>query len=118
MKAGEVMARIDPRDYEAAVKQAKARLEDARLNLELEGGRQIVAKREWDVIGPTTESSEASSRLATLYLQQGRLADAGWVMERLVAGDPNSRQAQQLLRKIEQACAQRDQRLALNRRQG
>jgi len=64
LKAGEVIVRIDPRDYEAAVKQAKAKLEDARLYLELEHGKQVVAKREWAVIHPTTQSSEASSRLA------------------------------------------------------
>jgi RND family efflux transporter MFP subunit len=64
LKAGEVIARIDPRDYEAAIKQAEARVEDARLALELEQGRQVVAKREWSVVHPTTESSDTSSRLA------------------------------------------------------
>ena len=64
LKAGEVVARIDPRDYEAAVKQAEARVEDARLALELEQGRQVVAKREWSVVHPTTQSSDSSSRLA------------------------------------------------------
>jgi RND family efflux transporter MFP subunit len=64
LKAGEIIAQIDPRDYEAAVKQAEARVEDARLALELEQGRQVVAKHEWSVIRPTTQSSDASSRLA------------------------------------------------------
>ncbi len=64
LKAGEVVALIDTRDYEVAVMQAKAALEDARLYLDLEYGRQVVAKREWDVVYPSTQSSEASSRLA------------------------------------------------------
>jgi RND family efflux transporter MFP subunit len=64
LKAGELIARIDPRDYEAAVVQAQGAVEDARLKLELEQGRQVVAKREWEVLYQTTQSSEASSRLA------------------------------------------------------
>lgn len=64
LKAGEIVVRIDPRDYEAAVKRARANLKDARLSLELEEGRQIIAKREWEAIYPTTQSAEASSRLA------------------------------------------------------
>ena len=64
VKAGEVIAHIDPRDYETALKQAMANLEQARLNLELEQGQQMIAKREWEVIYPTTQTSDASSDLA------------------------------------------------------
>ena len=64
LRAGDEVARIDPRDYETAVTQAAAQLEQARLNLELERGRQIIAKREWTALYPTTQSSEASSSLA------------------------------------------------------
>lgn len=71
--AGDVIARIDPRDYETAVEQAKAQLEDARLYLELEQGRQIVARREWSALYPSTQGSEASSDLA---LRKPHLASA------------------------------------------
>ncbi len=64
LKAGELVVRIDPRDYEAAVVQAMGAVEEARLKLELEQGRQVVAKREWEALYQTTQSSEASSRLA------------------------------------------------------
>lgn len=73
VSAGDVIARIDPRDYETFVKQAEAQLETARLNLELEQGRQVVAQREWDVIYPTTQDSQASSDLA---LRKPHLASA------------------------------------------
>jgi multidrug efflux pump subunit AcrA (membrane-fusion protein) len=64
LTAGDLIVRIDPRDYEVAVSQAEAMVEKARLGLEVELGRQVVAKREWDAVFPTTQSSEASSRLA------------------------------------------------------
>ncbi len=76
LKAGELVAQIDPRDYEAAVVQAGGAREDARLKLELEQGRQVVAKREWEALYPTTQSAEASSRLALRepHLQSARAA--------------------------------------------
>jgi len=64
LEAGEEVARIDPRDYETMVTQAIAQLEQTRLNLKLEQGRQIIAEREWAAIYPTTEASDASSDLA------------------------------------------------------
>ncbi len=64
LKAGELIVRIDPRDYEAAVVQAQGTVEDARLKLELEQGRQVVAKREWEALYQSMQSSEANSRLA------------------------------------------------------
>jgi len=73
LQAGDVIARIDPRDYETMVEQAKAQLEDARLYLELEQGRQIVARREWSALYPSTQGSEASSDLA---LRKPHLASA------------------------------------------
>lgn len=49
--AGEVIACIDPRDYELAVEREKARVEQAVSELKLEEGRQVVARREWSLLG-------------------------------------------------------------------
>ncbi len=50
--AGEVLFRIDPRDYEAAVAQARAQLAQAKLQLELEQSRAGVASAEWKALRP------------------------------------------------------------------
>lgn len=42
---GELLARIDPRDYEAALALAESQLAQAEVNLELERGRSQVARR-------------------------------------------------------------------------
>jgi RND family efflux transporter MFP subunit len=47
---GDVLFRIDPRDYDAALADARAALSNAALQLQLEEGRQVVAQREWDLL--------------------------------------------------------------------
>ncbi|MEM1059100.1 MAG: efflux RND transporter periplasmic adaptor subunit [Verrucomicrobiota bacterium] len=61
---GEVLFRIDPRDYELAVEQQKANLVRAEFELQVEEGNQVVAEREWKLLGPTIQTSEAGRRLA------------------------------------------------------
>jgi len=63
-KAGASIARIDQRDYEHALRQAEATLENARFNLELEEGRGRVAKRDWELLGDEIEGDESGSRMA------------------------------------------------------
>lgn len=50
---GEVMIKIEPDDYEAAVAQAEAALEQAKLNAALEEQRHAVAVEEWKISGQT-----------------------------------------------------------------
>ena len=57
---GEVIARIDARDYHARAAAEESNLRQAELNLALEESRQIVATREWELLG----SGEASRDLA------------------------------------------------------
>ena len=61
---GDLIAQIDPRDYEAAVAQESAALTTARFNLKVEEGRQVVAKREWALLDRSVESTELSEELA------------------------------------------------------
>ena len=57
---GDVIARIDARDYQANVTQAEANVTAAELDVALEEGRVKQAEREWTLLG-----KEASNPLAT-----------------------------------------------------
>jgi RND family efflux transporter MFP subunit len=58
-RKGELMARIDGRDYEAAVEAEEARLRQAELEWELEQGRGTVAQKEWALLGDQRAPEEA-----------------------------------------------------------
>ncbi len=70
---GEVLVRIDPRDYELAVQQQEVSLTRARLELETEQGRAEVARREWDLLADDVEYTEEGRDLA---LRKPQLANA------------------------------------------
>ena len=74
-RQGDVIARIDSRDYQANVTQAEANVMGAELEVSLEEGRVRQASREWELLG-----SEAGSALATrepqLAASRARLASA------------------------------------------
>jgi RND family efflux transporter MFP subunit len=67
VKTGEVLFKIDPRDYEIALDVARAELTRAEFELKLEQGSQVVAKREWDLLG--AESSDANKLNRELALR-------------------------------------------------
>ena len=73
LKAGEVVARIDPREYELAVDQQKAAVARARFEIQLERGRRTVAEREWKLLGGDVTTTRAGRSLA---LRQPHLANA------------------------------------------
>jgi len=65
IKKDEVLFQIDKRDYEIAIESASAEVERARFQLKQEKGNQIVAKREWELIGSDAAGvSELSQELA------------------------------------------------------
>ncbi len=70
IKKGEVIARIDDRDYKTALKQREAQVEDVRFNLKLEEGNQAVAKREWQMF----DHNDASDANRSLALREPHLA--------------------------------------------
>lgn len=55
IQAGEVLFRVDPRDYEIALEEARTAVEVARAELSMEEGRQVVAKEEWERFGTAGE---------------------------------------------------------------
>jgi len=83
LKKGEVIARIDPRDYELAVEQQKAAVQRATFELKVEEGRQVVAKREWNLLEPGLTESEAGRALA---LREPQLQTAKAALEAARSG--------------------------------
>jgi len=92
--ADKTILRIDPRDYELAVRQAEAAVADARVILETEQAEAEVARTEWKQLHPDTEptsplvlrqpqirkvkalldSSEAQLAIAQLRLERTNLS--------------------------------------------
>lgn len=70
---GDLLVSIEKADYELAVERAAAALREAEAALELEKGRQVVAKREWEIFGKDIDSSIASGELA---MRKPQLAQA------------------------------------------
>ncbi len=69
-KTGDVILQIDPRDYETAVKQQEAAVEQAHLEVEIEKGRQVIAAREWKLLEEDIMLDQASQELALRRPQQ------------------------------------------------
>ena len=68
-EAGEVIARIEPRDHQAALDQARSNAQRAELELALEQGRSEVAVREWELLREDgTQPSELALRKPQLAL--------------------------------------------------
>jgi RND family efflux transporter MFP subunit len=70
---GDVLLRIDDRDYQAKLLHAKASLKTAESNLAQEKGRVEVARREWERVPKTTKRSKAAR---DLYLRKPQLEQA------------------------------------------
>ncbi len=70
---GEVLLRIDPRDYQAALLRAQAAVESADSALAQERGRAEVALREWQKL---PSNSQRSQEAKELYLRKPQLEQA------------------------------------------
>lgn len=68
---GEVLLRIDPADYENLVQERKSALEQAQADLNIELGRQEVAKKEYDLLNQNLSEANKS-----LVLREPQLAAA------------------------------------------
>jgi RND family efflux transporter MFP subunit len=78
LRRGRVAVRLDARDYRVRVTEAKAALQQARFEFELEEGRQVVARREFELLGrDSTELGEASLALREPHLRNARAAVEG-----------------------------------------
>lgn len=63
-RAGDVIARIDSRDYELAVEQQAASVTQARFELKVEEGRQTIAQHEWELLEHDVKWNKTGRELA------------------------------------------------------
>ena len=73
-RRGQVLVRIDPRDYELAVRDAEAAVAQARVQLEREQAEAELARRDWEELGDGGEPS-------ALLLHKPQLAQARAALE-------------------------------------
>ncbi len=73
---GEVLVRIDPRDFRTAIAQQSAQLEAQRLQVQTEERRGAVAAREWELLARQSETLEASPEGRALALREPQLRSA------------------------------------------
>jgi RND family efflux transporter MFP subunit len=68
-KKGEALVRIDPRDYDFALKQQQARVVQAKAELAREKGLKSVAEREWKMIRDEVQPTAEGMKLALREIQ-------------------------------------------------
>ena len=64
IKKGELILKIDPRDYEIAVETQQAVVARADFEYKLEQGNKVVAEREWELISEDIKVSDLGKELA------------------------------------------------------
>jgi RND family efflux transporter MFP subunit len=76
--AGDVMVRIDPRDYELALRQRQSELTQARSDLQIEVGNQSVAALEYELLGEAVPDADRDLVLRQPQLEsvRARIASA------------------------------------------
>ena len=79
VKEGNALIRIDPNDYELALAEMRADLEQARFEREVESGRQVIAKREWNELRPDLDMEEVNR---SLVLREPHLRRAEAMLEK------------------------------------
>ncbi len=70
--AGDVMVRIDPRDYELALRQRQSELTQARSDLQIEVGNQSVAALEYELLGEAVPDADRDLVLRQPQLESVR----------------------------------------------
>ncbi len=75
-RAGDLLLRIDPRDYRAAVTIAESELAQARLRLAQEQARAAQARRDWERLGEPGEPDPLALRKPQLQSEQAAVAAA------------------------------------------
>jgi len=73
---GDLLLRIDPRDYQTAVTLAESNLAQARLRLSQEQARADQARRDWERLGETGKPSDLVLRKPQLQSEKANIAAA------------------------------------------
>ena len=82
--AGEVVAKIDRLNYEAAVAQARSNLADVELNLVQEKARAEQAARDWKKIGGGKKPSDLVLRLPFIKSAEAKVVAAKAALDRSI----------------------------------
>ncbi len=74
----ELLLRLDPADFALTVEQRKAELEEARAQLQLEEGNQVVARQEYEMLDKSVSDEEKALMLRQPQMKQAmaRVASA------------------------------------------
>ncbi len=80
VKKGDILAQVDPSDYEASLSQIKAQLSSAKASLQIELGQQASALKELELSGINAQGLNRS-----LMLREPQLAQAKATVENLEA---------------------------------
>lgn len=83
-REGEIIAKIDPLNYRAAVAQGRSSVEDARLALIQEETRGIQAERDWRKISGDKEASDLVLRKPYLKAAEARLVAAQALLDQTI----------------------------------
>lgn len=94
-KKGDLLIRIEPREYELRVTQARAELAQMETILSREESESLIARRDWDDIGSqkapsalTLREPQMAEARANLAAAQARLAEAELQLSRTVLYAP------------------------------
>lgn len=74
VRVGEVLLRVDPRDYEIALEQARSDLRQANADLEIEWGRQEVARQDYELLEGSLSPENRALVLRKPQLESARAA--------------------------------------------
>jgi RND family efflux transporter MFP subunit len=74
IQEGQILIRIDSRDYEAVVKMRQSELARAELNLKLEQGNQLVAQQEYAMLDDIVQDQDRELVLRRPHLEEARAA--------------------------------------------
>ncbi len=74
VKKGEMLLRIDPRDYQLALEQQAAQVDRVHTELRLEQSRKKVAEREWELLGESDAPADGSLALRDPQLKTAEAA--------------------------------------------
>lgn len=79
VKEGDELVHIDPKDYELALAEVQSNFEQARFELEVESGRQVIAEHEWNELQSDLDMEEVNK---SLVLRKPHLRRAEALMEK------------------------------------
>jgi len=82
VKKGEILIKIDPKDYQLAVNQQEGQLQASKLELEQEKAKKIVAKSSWDLLGDGKEGSPLALRQIHFAVAQSKLMSTQSALDR------------------------------------